>query len=162
MTELETRLMDALAALSAQWKADQDQQAFEKSELDPRLQELAQQVTDFAQQHEQQAGALQAQLQHLDTQVGLLTTQYDSIAADYKAPTCCRRSEPDPAAHRATPAGAGRPEPLVSHARLGGLVQTTGGCSARSVTRHGLRPKRWRPWPTSKRASGSGSPASPW
>ena len=72
MTELETRLMDALAALSAQWKADQDQQAFEQSELDARLQELAQQVTDFARQHEQQAAALQAQLQHLDTQVGTL------------------------------------------------------------------------------------------
>ena len=82
MTELETRLMDALAALSAQWKADQDQQAFEQSEVDARLQELAQQVTDFAEQHEQQAAALQAQLQHLDTQVGLLTTQYASIVAD--------------------------------------------------------------------------------
>ena len=85
MTELETRLMDALAALSAQWEADQDQQAFEKAGLDERLQELAQQVSDFAGQHEQQAAALQAQLEHLDTQVGLLTTQYDSIAADYKA-----------------------------------------------------------------------------
>ena len=53
--------------------------------MDARLQELGQQVTDFARQHEQQAAALQAQLQHLDTQVGLLTTQYDSIAADYKA-----------------------------------------------------------------------------
>ena len=66
-------------------KADQDQQAFEQSEVDARLQELAQQVTDFAEQHEQQAAALQAQLQHLDTQVGLLTTQYAGIAADYKA-----------------------------------------------------------------------------
>ena len=84
MTELETRLMDALAALSAQWNADQDQHAFEQAALNERLQELAQQVTDFAGQHEQQAGALQAQLQHLETQVGLLTTQYDSIAADYK------------------------------------------------------------------------------
>ena len=85
MTELETRLMDALAALSAQWKADQDQQAFEQSALDERLQELVQQVTDFAGQHEKQAAALQAQLQHLETQVGLLTTQYAIIAADYKA-----------------------------------------------------------------------------
>ena len=60
--------------------ADQDQKAFEQSALDERLQELAQQVTDFARQHEQQAAALQAQLHHLDTQVGLLTTQYDIIA----------------------------------------------------------------------------------
>ena len=60
MTELETRLMDALAALSAQWEADQDQQAFEKAGLDERLQELAQQVSDFA-------------------------GQYAIIAADYKA-----------------------------------------------------------------------------
>ena len=35
-------------------------------------------VQDFAGQHEKQAAALQAQLQHLETQVGLLTTQYDS------------------------------------------------------------------------------------
>ena len=81
--------MDALAALSAQWKADQNQQAFEKSELDVRLQELAQQVTDFARQHETQAAALQAQLQHLETQVGLLTKQYAIIAADYKALGVC-------------------------------------------------------------------------
>ena len=50
------------------------------------MQELAQQVTDFAAQHEQQAAALQEQLQQLDTQVGLLTRQqYAIIAADYKA-----------------------------------------------------------------------------
>ena len=85
MTELETRLMEALSALSAQWKADQDQQAFEKAGLDARLQELAQQVSDFAGQHEQQAAALQEQLQHVETQVGLLTKQYAVIAADYKA-----------------------------------------------------------------------------
>ena len=85
MTELETRLMDALAALSAQWEADQDQQAFEKAGLDARLQELAQQVSEFAGQHEQQAAALQAQLEHVETQVGLLTKQYAIIAADYKA-----------------------------------------------------------------------------
>ena len=48
-------------------------------------QELAQQVSDFAGQHEQQAAALQAQLEHLETQVGLLTKQYAIIAADYKA-----------------------------------------------------------------------------
>ena len=51
--------MDALAALSAQWDADQ-------------------------QQHEQQATALQAQLQQLDEQVGLLAEQYAHIAANYK------------------------------------------------------------------------------
>ena len=33
----------------------------------------------------QQAAALQAQLEHLETQVGLLTKQYAIIAADYKA-----------------------------------------------------------------------------
>ena len=50
------------------------------------MQELAQQVTAFAAQHEQQAVALQEQLQQLDTQVGLLTRQqYAIIAADYKA-----------------------------------------------------------------------------
>ena len=64
---------------------DQDQQAFEKAGLDARLQELAQQVSDFAGQHEQQAAALQAQLEHLETQVGLLTKQYAIIASDYKA-----------------------------------------------------------------------------
>ena len=42
MTELETRLMDALAALSAQWEAEQHQHAFEKSDrLDARLQEIS-------------------------------------------------------------------------------------------------------------------------
>ena len=35
-------------------------------------------------QHEQQAGALQAQLEHVETQVGILTEQYAIIAADYK------------------------------------------------------------------------------
>ena len=85
MTELETRLMDALAALSAQWKAEQHQHADEQDMLNVRIDDLTQLVQDFAGQHEQQAAALQAQLQHLDTQVGLLTTQYDSIAADYKA-----------------------------------------------------------------------------
>ena len=49
-----------------------------------RIDDLTQLVQDFAGQHEQQAAALQAQLQQLETQVGLLTTQYDSIAADYK------------------------------------------------------------------------------
>ena len=78
MTELETRLMDALAALSAQWEADQDQQAEEQGMLSARLDDLAQQVTDFAEQHEKQAAALQEQ-------VGLLTKQYARIAADYKA-----------------------------------------------------------------------------
>ena len=89
MTELETRLMDALAALSAQWEADQDQQAFEKAGLDERLQELAQQVSEFAGQHEKQAAALQEQLEHVETQIGLLTEQYAIIAADYKALGVC-------------------------------------------------------------------------
>ena len=84
MTELETRLMDALAALSAQWEAEQHQHADEQDRLNVRIDDLTQLVQDFAGQHETQAAALQAQLQHLDTQVGLLTTQYDSIAADYK------------------------------------------------------------------------------
>ena len=53
--------------------------------MDERLQELAQQVTDFAGQHVKQAAALLAQLQQLETQVGLLTEQYATIAADYKA-----------------------------------------------------------------------------
>ena len=85
MTELETRLMDALAALSAQWEAEQHQHADEQDMLNVRIDDLTQLVQDFAGQHEQQAAALQAQLQHFETQVGLLTTQYDSIAADYKA-----------------------------------------------------------------------------
>ena len=85
MTELETRLMDALAALSAQWDAEQQQHADEQDMLNVRIDDLTQLVQDFAGQHEQQAAALQAQLEHLETQVGLLTTQYDSIAADYKA-----------------------------------------------------------------------------
>ena len=85
MTELETRLMDALAALSAQWKAAQDQQTEEQGMLSARLDDFTQQVTDFAGQHKEQAAALQAQLQHLETQVELLTKQYDVIAQDYKA-----------------------------------------------------------------------------
>ena len=85
MTELETRLMDALAALSAQWEAEQHQHADEQDMLNVRIDDLTQLVQDFAGQHEKQAAALQAQLQHLETQVWLLTTQYDSIAADYKA-----------------------------------------------------------------------------
>ena len=48
MTELETRLMDALSALSAQWEADQDQQAGEQGMLSARLDDLAQQVSDSA------------------------------------------------------------------------------------------------------------------
>ena len=84
MTELETRLMDALAALSAQWEAEQHQHADEQDMLNVRIDDLTQLVQDFAGQHEQQAAALQAQLQQLETQVGLLTTQYAIIAADYK------------------------------------------------------------------------------
>ncbi len=85
MTELETRLMDALSALSAQWETDQDQQAEEQGMLSARLDDLAQPVSDFAGQHEKQAAALQEQPEHLETQVGLLTEQYAIIAADYKA-----------------------------------------------------------------------------
>ena len=85
MTELETRSMDALSALSAQWEADQDQQAEQQGMLNARLDDLAQQVSEFAGQHEKQAAALQEQLQHVETQVGLLTEQYAIIVADYKA-----------------------------------------------------------------------------
>ena len=74
MTELETRLMDALAALSAQWEAELQQQAEEYDMLSGRIADLAQQVNDFAGHIEQRATALQAQLQQLETQVGLLTT----------------------------------------------------------------------------------------
>ena len=84
MTELETRLMDALKALSTQWDADQQQHVEELDILRARIDDLAQLVTDFAAQHEQYATALQAQLQQLDTQVGILTTQHAHIAADYK------------------------------------------------------------------------------
>ena len=75
---------DTPVAPSAQWEADRDQQAFEKLELDARLQDLAQQVSDFAGQHEKQAAAVQEQLEHLETQVRLLTKQYAIIAADYR------------------------------------------------------------------------------
>ena len=92
MTELETRLMDALKALSTQWDADQQQHVEELDILRARIDELAQLVTDSATQHEQHAAtlaqhatALQAQLQQLDTQVGILTEQYAHISKDYKA-----------------------------------------------------------------------------
>ena len=92
MTELETRLTDALKALSTQWDADQQQHVEELDILRARIDDLAQLVTDFAAQHEQQAADLeqhatawQAQLQQLDTQVGILTKQYAHISADYKA-----------------------------------------------------------------------------
>ena len=91
MTELETRLMDALKALSTQWDADQQQHVEELDILRARIDELAQLVTDSATQHEQHAAtlaqhatALQAQLQQLDTQVGILTEQYAHITKDYK------------------------------------------------------------------------------
>ena len=84
MTELETRLTDALKALSTQWDADQQQHVEELDILRARIDDLAQLVTDYATQHEQQAAALQAQLQQLETHVGLLTEQYAHIAADYK------------------------------------------------------------------------------
>ena len=85
MTELETRLTDALAALSKQWEADQDQHVEELESLRVRIEDLVQLVTDFAAQHEKQAAAWQAQLQQLDTQVGTLTKQYAHISRDYKA-----------------------------------------------------------------------------
>ena len=84
MTELETRLMDALQALSAQWDVDQQQHAEEQDMLSARVNDLAQQVTDFARQHEQHATALQAQLQQQAEQVERLTEQYAHISADYK------------------------------------------------------------------------------
>ena len=49
-----------------------------------RIDDLAQLVTDFARQHEQQAATLQAQLQQHAEQVELLTEQYEHIAANYK------------------------------------------------------------------------------
>ena len=58
MTELETRLMDALKALSTQWDADQQQHVEELDILRARIDELAQQVTDSATQHEQHAATL--------------------------------------------------------------------------------------------------------
>ena len=77
MTELETRLMDALKALSTQWDADQQQHVEELDILRARIDDLAQLVTDSAAQHEQhaaaleqQATALQAQLQQHAEQVG--------------------------------------------------------------------------------------------
>ena len=92
MTELEKRLTDALAALSKQWEADQDQHVEELDSLRARIDDLAQLVTDFAAQHEKQAADLeqhatawQAQQQQLSTQVGILTEQYAHITADYKA-----------------------------------------------------------------------------
>ncbi len=84
MTELETRLTDALKALSTQWDADQQQHAEEQDMLSARVNDLAQLVTTFAEQHKKQAADLQAQLQQLDTQVGVLTKQYAHISADYK------------------------------------------------------------------------------
>ena len=91
MTELETRLMDALKALSTQWDADQQQHVEELDILRARIDELAQLVTDSAAQHEQHAAALeqqatawQAQQQQLSTQVGILTAQYAHITKDYK------------------------------------------------------------------------------
>ena len=91
MTELETRLTDALKALSTQWDADQQQHVEELDILRARIDDLVQLVTDYAAQHEQQAAALeqqatawQAQQQQLSTQVGILTEQYAHISADYK------------------------------------------------------------------------------
>ena len=75
MTELETHLMDALKALSTQWDADQQQHVEELDILRARIDDLAKLVTTFAEQHKKQATDLQAQLQQLDTQVGILTKQ---------------------------------------------------------------------------------------
>ena len=84
MTELETRLMDALKALSTQWDADQQQHVEELDFLRARIDDLAQLVTTFAEQHKKQAADLQAQLQQPAEQVELLTEQYAHIAANYK------------------------------------------------------------------------------
>ena len=83
MTELETRLMDALKALSTQWDADQQQHVEELDILRARIDELAQHEQHAA-TLAQHATALQAQLQQLDTQVGILTEQYAHITKDYK------------------------------------------------------------------------------
>ena len=61
MTELETRLTDALKALSTQWDADQQQHVEELDILRARIDDLAQLVTDYAAQHEQHAAALEKQ-----------------------------------------------------------------------------------------------------
>ena len=61
MTELETRLTDALKALSTQWDADQQQHVEELDILRARIDDLAQLVTDYAAQHEQHAAALEQQ-----------------------------------------------------------------------------------------------------
>ena len=59
MTELEQRLTNALAALSAQYEREQQRQA-------------------------EQAEDLQEQVQQLAKQVDILTKQYALITADYK------------------------------------------------------------------------------
>ena len=81
MTELETRLMDALKALSTQWDADQQQHVEELDILRARIDDLAQLVTTFAEQHKKQAADLQAQLQQLDTQVGILEVDPETWTA---------------------------------------------------------------------------------
>ena len=96
MTELETRLMDALKALSTQWDADQQQHVEELDILRARIDDLAQLVTTFAEQHKKQAADLQAQLQQRTTR---------------RSPSCWRRPDTDSAAHRED-AGVVRPEPL--------------------------------------------------
>ena len=65
-----TTTTDALAALSAQWEADQDQQAEEQEMLNARIDDLVQRVNDFSAQHEQQAAALQAQLRSSNSRSG--------------------------------------------------------------------------------------------
>ena len=66
MTELEQRLTNALAALSAQYEREQKRQAG-------------------------QAEDLQQQVQQLAKQVGILSEQYALITADYKKITAALR-----------------------------------------------------------------------
>ena len=61
MTELETRLMDALKALSSQWAAAAAARRGTGHVEREGHRDLAQLVTDFARQHEQHAATLQAQ-----------------------------------------------------------------------------------------------------
>ena len=162
MTELETRLMDALKALSTQWDADQQQHVEELDILRARIDELAQQVTDSAAQHEQHAAALaqhatalQAQLQQLSTQVGILTEQYAHIdpwschaaRGDYKIGSrarraCCtrscagrRRPRPRPGLWPSCPCPTSQQRGPSSSTRAGGTARATSHAQHPSLAR---------------------------
>ena len=119
MTELETRLTDALKALSTQWDADQQQHAEELDILRARIDDLAQLVTDLrgaaratrrglGATSDRLAGAAAAAAQHAggDLNGAVRTT---SPRTTRRSPPCWRRNEPDTAAHRAD---VERPGPL--------------------------------------------------